>query len=220
MASVFKHFKTASGWSLCLFTMMLAAGCASRQAAPQAAAGLEQPAREAGLAAAGDEAAVSTTKTKENKTVNVEIETSMGMIKAELYPEEAPKTVENFVTLAKKGFYENIIFHRVIPDFMIQTGDPTGTGMGGPGYSFEDEFSKKLRHDKAGLLSMANAGPNTNGSQFFITVAPTPWLDDRHSIFGRVTEGLEVAEKISLVERDRRDKPLQKVQINKITVLE
>ncbi|MDD5218603.1 MAG: peptidylprolyl isomerase, partial [Candidatus Omnitrophica bacterium] len=105
--------------------------------------------------------------------VKIRIETSLGEIRAELYPKDAPKTVENFVTLANKKFYDGILFHRVIPGFMIQTGDPTGTGRGGPGYEFQDEFSKALRHDRAGILSMANSGPNTNGSQFFITLAPT-----------------------------------------------
>ncbi|MBI1978141.1 MAG: peptidylprolyl isomerase [Candidatus Omnitrophica bacterium] len=156
---------------------------------------------------------------KETQIVNVKIETTLGTIEAELYPEEAPKTVENFVTLAKKGFYDGIIFHRVVPQFMIQTGDPTGTGTGGPGYQFRDEFSPKLRHDQAGVVSMANAGSNTNGSQFFITVAPTPWLDNRHSIFGRVTQGMEVVQKISEAPRDRRDKPLEQIQMTKVTIL-
>lgn len=124
---------------------------------------------------------------KEDTIVKIKIETTMGDIYADLYEADAPKTVENFVTLAQKGFYDGIIFHRVIPDFMIQTGDPTGTGMGGPGYQFKDEFSKKLRHDGPGVLSMANSGPNTNGSQFFITETATTWLDDKHAVFGKVT---------------------------------
>lgn len=155
---------------------------------------------------------------KENHVVKIEIQTTMGNIQAELYPDEAPKTVENFVKLANKGFYEGIIFHRVIPGFMVQTGDPTGTGMGGPGYTFEDEFSPKLRHDKPGVLSMANAGPNTNGSQFFITVAATPWLDNRHSVFGKVTGGMDVVNNISKVQTDGRDKPVQPVKITKVVV--
>ena len=117
---------------------------------------------------------------KENKIVKIKIETTMGDIYADLYETEAPKTVANFMTLANKGFYDGIIFHRVIPNFMVQTGDPTGTGMGGPGYQFADEFSEKLRHDKPGVLSMANSGPNTNGSQFFITEVPTPWFGLLH----------------------------------------
>lgn len=150
----------------------------------------------------------------------VKIETSLGVIEAELFVNEAPKTANNFLDLAKKGFYDGIIFHRVIPGFMIQTGDPTGTGMGGPGYQFEDEFSPKLKHDKLGMLSMANSGPGTNGSQFFITVAPTPWLDGHHSIFGKVTKGQDVADKIVNAPRDSGDRPLQTVQMTKVTVLE
>lgn len=152
--------------------------------------------------------------------VPVSIQTSMGVIKAELYPALAPKTVENFVTLARKGYYDGQIFHRVIPDFMIQTGDPTGTGMGGPGYTFEDEFAPQLNHGRAGILSMANSGPDTNGSQFFITVAPTPWLDGKHSVFGRVTEGLDNAVAISLAERDGQDKPLQAIVMERVQILE
>ena len=156
---------------------------------------------------------------KDDTIVKIKIETTMGDIYADLYKAEAPKTVENFVTLAKKGFYDGIIFHRVIPDFMIQTGDPTGTGMGGPGYQFADEFSKKLRHDKPGVLAMANSGPNTNGSQFFITEVPTPWLDDRHSVFGQVTGGMDVVLAIAKAPRDRQDKPVQKIVMNKVVVL-
>lgn len=156
---------------------------------------------------------------KDGNIVKIKIETTEGNIEADLFKSEAPKTVENFVTLARKGFYDGIIFHRVIPQFMIQTGDPTGTGMGGPGYKFADEFSPKLRHDKPGVLSMANSGPNTNGSQFFITVVPTPWLDNRHSVFGQVTQGMDVVEKIANASRDQRDKPLQKIAMNKVVVL-
>ncbi len=151
--------------------------------------------------------------------VKVKIETTKGDIYADLYAKEAPKTVENFVTLAKKGFYDGIIFHRVIPDFMIQTGDPTGTGMGGPGYQFVDEFSPNLKHDKAGVLSMANSGPNTNGSQFFITDVPTPHLNNRHSIFGQVTQGIEVVKSIAKAPRDGNDKPREVIKMTKVTVL-
>ena len=151
--------------------------------------------------------------------VKVKIETTMGDIYADLYAKEAPKTVENFVTLAKKGFYDGIIFHRVIPQFMIQTGDPTGTGMGGPGYQFADEFSPNLKHNKPGVLSMANSGPNTNGSQFFITEVPTPWLDGRHAIFGQVTQGMDVVKKIVSAPRDGNDKPTQEIKMTKVTVL-
>lgn len=148
----------------------------------------------------------------------VTIETTLGVIKAELFADKAPKTVENFVALANKGFYDGIIFHRVIPDFMIQTGDPTGTGRGGPGYQFADEFSADLKHTKAGIFSMANSGPNTNGSQFFMTDAATPWLDGKHSVFGVVTEGLDIVNKIAHVAKDGSDKPLQKIAMEKVTI--
>ena len=138
----------------------------------------------------------------------------------ELFEKQVPKTVNNFVTLSKKGFYDGIIFHRVIPGFMIQTGDPTGTGMGDPGYKFADEFSPSLKHDKAGILSMANSGPNTNGSQFFITDAPTPWLDQKHSVFGRVTKGMDVVHQIANAKRDSGDKPFTKIAMTKVTVLD
>ena len=124
------------------------------------------------------------------------IETNRGNIRLELYDDKAPKTVTNFETLAKKGFYNGLKFHRVIPDFMIQTGCPEGTGRGGPGYTFKDEFHADLKHDGPGVLSMANAGPNSNGSQFFITHVATPWLDGKHSVFGRVVEGQDVVNAI------------------------
>ena len=148
------------------------------------------------------------------------IETTKGRIVIELYPDAAPKTVTNFITLAKKGFYDGIIFHRVIPGFMVQTGDPTGTGTGGPGYTFPDEFSPAFRHDSAGTVSMANSGPNTNGSQFFITLAPTPWLDGKHTIFGRVLEGQAVVEQIAAAERNRQDRPLADVSMTHVTIEE
>lgn len=154
------------------------------------------------------------------ETVRVKIETTMGDIEAELYSKEVPKTVENFVALANKGFYNGIIFHRVIPGFMIQTGDPSGTGMGGPGYQFADEFSPNLKHDRPGILSMANSGPDTNGSQFFMTEAATPWLDGRHSVFGRVTNGQEVVHAIATAPRDSNDKPLTAISMKKVSVLE
>jgi peptidyl-prolyl cis-trans isomerase B (cyclophilin B) len=124
------------------------------------------------------------------------IETDKGTITLELYDGRAPKTVENFETLVGKGFYDGLKFHRVIADFMVQTGCPQGTGTGGPGYTFEDEFHPELRHDGPGVLSMANAGPNTNGSQFFITHVPCPWLDGKHAVFGKVTEGQDVVDAI------------------------
>ncbi len=124
------------------------------------------------------------------------IETSKGTIRLRLDDQKTPKTVANFEKLAKQGFYDGLKFHRVIPDFMVQTGCPQGTGTGGPGYKFEDEFHKELKHDGPGVLSMANAGPNTNGSQFFITHLATPWLDGKHSVFGRVIEGQDVVDAI------------------------
>jgi len=146
--------------------------------------------------------------------------TSMGNFKIELFNDKAPLTVGNFLKLVDEGFYNGLIFHRVIPDFMIQTGCPQGSGYGGPGYTIKDEFRKDISHEK-GTLSMANTGrPNTGGSQFFITVAPTPWLDGKHTIFGKVKEGMDVVENISKVQKDRNDKPLQKVVINSIKIKE
>ena len=153
-------------------------------------------------------------------TAEATIETTKGTIVAELYGREAPKTVANFIKLAKQGFYDGIIFHRVIPDFMIQTGDPGGTGRGGPGYTFADEFSPKLTHDRPGVLSMANAGPGTNGSQFFITVAPTGWLDGKHSIFGQVTTGQAVAAAIATAPRDGQDRPRETLKMLRVTIKE
>ena len=145
------------------------------------------------------------------------METSMGTIKINLYGDKAPITVSNFIELAQKGFYNGLKFHRVIPKFMIQGGDPKGDGTGGPGFSFQDEFNKDLRHSKAGMLSMANSGPATNGSQFFITVAPTQHLDDKHSIFGEVTEGLDIAIKISEAPTDDT-RPKTDITIKKLTI--
>jgi len=156
--------------------------------------------------------------------IYAEFDTTEGKFKAKLYADRAPRTVENFVSLAGgtktgKPFYDGTVFHRVIPNFMIQGGDPTGTGRGGPGYQFNDEFHPELKHAKPGLLSMANAGPNTNGSQFFVTVAATPWLDNRHSIFGEVTEGYEVVQEISEVPRNTQDRPLKEVKINSVKIV-
>ncbi len=130
------------------------------------------------------------------KTYIATIDTNRGVITLKLYASQAPRTVNNFVCLARDGYYDGVTFHRVINDFMIQGGDPTGTGRGGPGYTFKDEFDPKLKHDKPGVLSMANAGPGTNGSQFFITHVPTPWLDGKHTVFGQVTKGQDVVNKI------------------------
>ncbi len=128
--------------------------------------------------------------------MQVIIKTTKGTIRAELTPEKTPVTIASFVNLAQRGYFNGIVFHRVVPNFVIQGGDPTGTGRGGPGYRFEDEFDPSLRHDRAGILSMANAGPKTNGSQFFITHGPTPHLDNRHSVFGHVVEGQDVVDAI------------------------
>ena len=151
-----------------------------------------------------------------NKTA--EFNTNKGNFKVELYADKAPLTVGNFMKLVDQGFYNGLIFHRVIPDFMIQCGCPHGTGRGGPGWTIRDELHPDLKHDSKGILSMANAGPNTGGSQFFVTVAPTPWLDKHHSIFGKVVEGLDVIDTIAKVDTGRNDKPLQDVVINKITI--
>jgi peptidyl-prolyl cis-trans isomerase B (cyclophilin B) len=143
------------------------------------------------------------------------LHTSMGAITLELFDDDAPKTVANFTKLAGDGFYNGVVFHRVIPDFMIQGGDPTGTGSGGPGYTFEDEFNE--HKVERGALAMANAGPNTNGSQFFIVTADaTPWLDGKHTVFGRVTDGMDAVDAISDVDRDARDKPKQDVTIERV----
>jgi cyclophilin family peptidyl-prolyl cis-trans isomerase len=143
------------------------------------------------------------------------LHTSKGAIAIELFDEDAPKTVENFKKLARDGFYDGVIFHRVIPDFMIQGGDPTGTGSGGPGYKFEDEFNE--HKVERGALAMANSGPNTNGSQFFIaTTDSAPWLDGKHTVFGRVTDGMHAVDAISEVERDSRDKPRDDVTIERV----
>ncbi|MDP6449949.1 MAG: peptidylprolyl isomerase [Lentisphaeria bacterium] len=127
---------------------------------------------------------------------NCTISTSRGDIQLELYADKVPNTVANFVKLAADGFYDGLSFHRVIDDFMVQTGCPEGSGRGGPGYQFEDEFHAELRHDGPGILSMANSGPNSNGSQFFITHVATPWLDDKHSVFGRVTDGQNIVDSV------------------------
>jgi peptidyl-prolyl cis-trans isomerase B (cyclophilin B) len=143
------------------------------------------------------------------------LHTNKGAIAVELFDDDAPKTVENFKKLARDGFYDGVIFHRVIPDFMIQGGDPTGTGSGGPGYKFEDEFNE--HKVERGALAMANSGPNTNGSQFFIVTADSaPWLDGKHTVFGRVTDGMDAVDAISEVDRDSRDKPRDDVTIERV----
>ena len=136
---------------------------------------------------------------------------NMGKVKIELYADKTPKTVQNFIDLSNSGFYDGVIFHRVIPGFMAQTGDPDGTGTGGPGYTFEDEFHPSLSHDSEGILSMANRGPNTNGSQFFITYGPTPHLDNMHSVFGKVVEGQDLIEAIPPRDPSMRNDPAVKM---------
>ncbi len=152
------------------------------------------------------------------KKYKARIDTDKGTIVAELFADRVPKTVNNFVFLAREGFYDGTVFHRVINDFMAQGGDPTGTGTGGPGYRFADEFHPSLKHDKPGMLSMANAGPGTNGSQFFITHVPTPWLDKKHSIFGQVVEGMDVL--MSIPARDPNQRQSPAVKIRKVTIEE
>jgi len=150
----------------------------------------------------------------------VVIETTMGTIKAVLYEDQAPVTTGNFIKLVEQGFYNGLIFHRVIPNFMIQTGCPLGTGTGGPGYAIPDEFAPGLKHDKAGVLSMANAGPNTGGSQFFITHVPTPWLDGKHAIFGQVVEGIELLFQVAEQPRNRMDKPNTDIVMTRVYIVE
>ncbi|WP_224214612.1 peptidylprolyl isomerase [Natrinema longum] len=162
------------------------------------------------------------------------MQTSTGSIEVELYDERAPRTVDNFVGLATgartwidpetgaeiegEPLYDDVLFHRVIEGFMIQTGDPTGTGRGGPGYTFDDEFHPELRHDDAGVLSMANSGPDTNGSQFFITLAPQPHLNDRHAVFGKVTDRMDVVHEIGNVDTDADDRPKEDVVLESVTI--
>ena len=153
-------------------------------------------------------------------------ETNLGTFEVELYAKECPETVWNFINLAegrqeteKQGnFYDDLSFHRIIDGFMIQGGCPLGTGTGGPGYTFKDEFDPSLRHDSEGILSMANAGPTTNGSQFFVTLVPTPHLDNRHSVFGKVVKGMDVVRKIGSVETGPMDRPLDQVKMNKVLI--
>jgi len=151
------------------------------------------------------------------KTYFAVLHTDKGDIKLKLFAEKTPHTVNNFVFLAQEGYYDGTIFHRVINDFMAQGGDPSGSGSGGPGYRFADEFHKDLRHDKPGVLSMANAGPNTNGSQFFITHVPTPWLDGKHSVFGEVTEGMDVL--LSIPARDPQRSGSPAVHLNSVEII-
>ncbi len=152
------------------------------------------------------------------KAYSATISTDKGDIVIELHADKAPKTVNNFVFLARDGFYDGVLFHRVIANFMAQGGDPTGTGTGGPGYTFQDEFHASLRHSGPGILSMANAGPNTNGSQFFLTHVATPWLDGKHSVFGKVTKGMDVL--MAIPPRDPQNAKVTAITIRKITITE
>lgn len=149
----------------------------------------------------------------------IKFTTNKGVFVAEMFEDKAPLTTKNFIELVEKGFYDGIIFHRVIDGFMIQGGEPTGSGMGGPGYKIKDEFGEGLKHDDEGILSMANAGPNTGGSQFFITLAPTPWLNGHHAIFGKVVEGMDVVRLIGVVPTDFRDRPREAVTMEKVEVV-
>jgi cyclophilin family peptidyl-prolyl cis-trans isomerase len=152
------------------------------------------------------------------KKYTATLSTDKGDIGVELFATKTPRTVNNFVFLAREGFYDGTVFHRVIDDFMVQGGDPTGTGTGGPGYRFADEFEPSLKHDKPGVLSMANAGPGTNGSQFFITHVPTPWLNGKHSVFGQVISGMDVL--MSIPARDPNNRGAPAVKLNKVTIKE
>jgi peptidyl-prolyl cis-trans isomerase-like 1 len=162
-----------------------------------------------------------TVKKDDNKKTVAIIKTNMGNIEIELFAKETPKTVENFVSLAKKGYYKGIIFHRVIKNFMIQGGDPTGTGTGGEsawGGKFDDEIVPALKFEKAGILAMANAGPGTNGSQFFITLVPTPWLNGKHTIFGKVIKGMDIVNAIGVVKTGPGDKPVKPVVMKEVVI--
>lgn len=158
----------------------------------------------------------------EEKNMNtiVELQTTMGTMKIKLFDDKAPKTVQNFKDLVNKGFYDGTVFHRVIKNFMIQGGDPKGTGTGGPGYNIKDEFGAGLTHSKKGILSMANAGPNSGGSQFFITLIATPWLDGKHAIFGELAEGVDVLDKIGTTPTDASDRPMNEVRIVKAKIVQ
>ncbi|WP_371372380.1 peptidylprolyl isomerase [Sporomusa aerivorans] len=187
--------------------IMLTAGCAGNstgQSSPQA----EQPQQQT------EQKQQAQTTAKNSVAL---FETSKGNFRVELFEDKAPQTAKNFITLVNKGFYNGLIFHRVIDDFMIQGGDPKGNGTGGPGYTIPDEFHRDLKHTE-GVISMANAGPNTGGSQFFITLKATPWLDNKHAVFGKVVEGMDVVHAIGKVKTGAQDKPVEDVVIKKITI--
>lgn len=161
---------------------------------------------------------ITTSKVKAAERPIAVFETNLGSFEIELYKDRAPKTVKNFTDLANRNFYNGLSFHRVIDNFMIQGGDPTGTGMGDAGYTIPDEFGKDLKHDTKGILSMANAGPDTGSCQFFITLVPCPWLDGKHAVFGHVVKGMDIVEKIGHVATDAQDRPLENVVMKKVTI--
>jgi cyclophilin family peptidyl-prolyl cis-trans isomerase len=222
--------------ALCLVALLAGAAAAEEKTTPAAEKAQTPAATETSNKAtetpASTDAAKTATAVKETKTMEKAspasaaneigvIETSMGTVKVKFFADAAPKAVENFKGLARKNYYNGIVFHRVIDNFMIQGGDPTGSGRGGQSLwnaPFEDEFSPKYRFDRKGLLAMANAGPKTNGSQFFITLVPTPWLNDKHTIFGEVIEGMDVIEKIGKVAKGPGDKPVTPITMTKVTI--
>ncbi len=183
------------------FLVMLTAGCAGSNT------GLPNQ----------TETTPKTTEVTTKKNSVALFETSKGNFRIELFEDKAPLTTKNFITLVNKGFYNGLIFHRIIDDFMIQGGDPKGNGTGGPGYTIPDEFHRDLKHNE-GVISMANAGPNTGGSQFFITLKATPWLDNKHAVFGKVVEGMDIVRAIGKVKTGAQDKPVEDVVIKKITI--
>ena len=199
------NIKTALLLSVCLLSFA-AVGCAGEKKAEQPP---QAPAQQ-----------MQTTPTQGQKNHLAVFETNKGNFTVELFEDKAPITAKNFITLANKGFYNNLIFHRVIDKFMIQSGDPKGNGTGGPGYAIPDEFGPGLKHSSEGVLSMANAGPNTGGSQFFITLAPTPWLDGKHAIFGKVVNGMDVVHAIGKAKTGTNDRPVDPIVITKITITE
>ena len=190
-------------------SMLFMTGCSG-------SAGTPTPADKPAPKAENDKPAAPATPASKNRVARVE--TTKGTFRIELFEDKAPITTKNFIDLATKGFYDGVIFHRVIDGFMIQGGDPTGTGRGGPGYKIPDEFHPDLKHDAPGILSMANAGPNTGGSQFFITLGPTPHLNNRHAVFGKVIEGLDVVKAIGKSATGTGDRPLDDIVMKKVTI--
>jgi len=191
-------------------SMLLMTGCSN--------ASTPTPADKPTPKAENEKPAAPAAPAPEAKNRVARFETSKGTFKVELFESKAPLTTKNFIDLATKGFYDGVIFHRVIDGFMIQGGDPTGTGRGGPGYNIPDEFHADLKHDSPGIISMANAGPNTGGSQFFITLGPTPHLNKRHAVFGKVIEGLDVVKAIGKSATGSGDRPLDDVVMKKVTI--